>query len=345
LFSFGIGSSVNRFLVEGMARAGLGEAFVITRPAEAQTIAEKFRKYISSPALTDITYDIDEWDVYDIEPLVIPDIFAERPVLLFGKWRGQQKGEITVTGKYGENRIYRRKIKVLDYQTSADNLALKYLWARQRIALLADYNRLSPEDERAKEITSLGLTYNLLTDYTSFVAIDTEVRSDGEKVTTVRQPLPLPQGVSDLAVGGSGVLGMFMSKAGGVAPAAAEKRHYIHTESQQTDKEETESIITLLNLKTDLTSYQQLLKSEIEAKRGLLTACYHKSKSYGISGQINIELILDKSGKVIEVNLIESDFKDSHFSSCLTRIIKNWQLSASPRNQKEKVLFVLKFEK
>jgi Ca-activated chloride channel family protein len=35
MFPFGIGSSVNRFLIEGMARAGMGESFVITRPEDA----------------------------------------------------------------------------------------------------------------------------------------------------------------------------------------------------------------------------------------------------------------------------------------------------------------------
>ena len=35
LFAFGIGSSVNRHLIEGMAHAGQGEAFVITRPEQA----------------------------------------------------------------------------------------------------------------------------------------------------------------------------------------------------------------------------------------------------------------------------------------------------------------------
>ena len=64
--------------------------------------------------------------------------------------------------------------------------------------MLGDYAKLQRDDERVKEITSLGLTYNLLTDYTSFVAIDTVVRNTDGKVETVTQPLPLPQGVSDL---------------------------------------------------------------------------------------------------------------------------------------------------
>ena len=67
--------------------------------------------------------------------------------------------------------------------------------------MLSDYNKLHPTDERVTEVTELGLAYNLLTAYTSFVAVDTEVRNSTGQQTTVKQPLPLPQGVSDYAVG------------------------------------------------------------------------------------------------------------------------------------------------
>lgn len=60
-------------------------------------------------------------------------------------------------------------------------------------------DRDTPEDKEA--ITQLGLRYGLLTPYTSFVAVLEEVRNRGE-ARDVDQPLPLPQGVSNLAVGG-----------------------------------------------------------------------------------------------------------------------------------------------
>ena len=84
-----------------------------------------------------------------------------------------------------------------------NNAALSYLWARGRIARLDDYQRLANDPGRVKEITQLGLDYHLLTAYTSFIAVDEVVRNTRpEDAQTVRQPLPMPQGVSDLAVGG-----------------------------------------------------------------------------------------------------------------------------------------------
>ena len=52
-----------------------------------------------------------------------------------------------------------------------------------------------------KEVTNLGLTYNLLTAYTSFVAVDDMVRNAGGNSQSVKQPLPLPAGVENSAVG------------------------------------------------------------------------------------------------------------------------------------------------
>ena len=87
-------------------------------------------------------------------------------------------------------------------QPSEANAALRTLWARHRVTVLSDTNRLRASDRRIQEVTELGLRYNLLTAYTSFVAIDSEVRNTDGKPATVKQPLPLPQGVSDYAVGG-----------------------------------------------------------------------------------------------------------------------------------------------
>ncbi len=199
MFTFGIGSSVNRFLIEGMARVGLGEPFVVTRPEEAAAQADKFRQYIQSPVLTQIECEFNGFDAYDVEPTSIPDVLAQRPVLVFGKWRGAAAGEIALTGTTGGGE-YRQTFRISDAERSDTNAALRYLWARKRIELLGDYNSVQKDDGRVKEITRLGLTYNLLTEYTSFIAVDEVIRNKSGKTDTVKQPLPLPQNVSNSAI-------------------------------------------------------------------------------------------------------------------------------------------------
>ena len=206
MFAFGIGTSVNRFLMEGIAHVGMGEAFVITKPEEAPAQAQKFREYISSPVLTNIKLDFAGFETYDIEPLHVPDVLAERPVICFGKWKGNPTGTIDLTGFSGANK-YKQSFRVSDSKPLQTNAALRYLWARHRIQILGDYNRLREDSEKKKVITELGLKYNLLTNYTSFVAIDSLVRNKDGSSQTVKQPLPLPEGVEDSAVGFAQTLG------------------------------------------------------------------------------------------------------------------------------------------
>lgn len=201
MFTFGIGSSVNRHLLEGMARVGMGEPFVIASANEAKGAAEGFAKLIESPVLTGIQVRFDGFEAYDVEPVKIPDILAERPLILFGKWRGRPAGKIEVRGTSG-NGAFQEVVDVEQHAPSAQASALGYLWARHRITLLSDYNKLRPNDQRIAEVTELGLKHNLLTAYTSFVAIDSEVRNRDGNGAQVRQPLPMPQGVSDQAMGG-----------------------------------------------------------------------------------------------------------------------------------------------
>ena len=211
-FTFGIGTSVNRFLVEGMAHVGKGIPFIAINQTEAKSMAVKFRSYVTNPVLTNIHVNFEGLDVYDVEPLEVPDVFSERPLLVYGKYRGQANGSVKVIGKTGTQN-FEWGMGIRNENGASDNSALRYLWARERIRLLDDYSNLAQNEEHADEMTSLGLKYNLLTAYTSFVAIDSQVRNDGGEQTTVKQPLPLPLGVSDYAVGANGYFnGVMLNK-------------------------------------------------------------------------------------------------------------------------------------
>ena len=200
VFAFGIGTAVNRHLIEGVAHAGQGEPFIVTGVDEAAETAGRFRRYVEAPVMTAVSVAFDGFEAYDVEPRKIPDLFASRPVVVFGKWRGRIGGTITVSGKTGAA-PYRSSIAVGQSVPDEQHRALRHLWARTRIGNLSDFGA-APDQDRIAEITSLGLTYSLLTPYTSFVAVHDVVRRNGETAAAVNQPNPLPQGVGDLAVGG-----------------------------------------------------------------------------------------------------------------------------------------------
>lgn len=196
LFPFGIGSNVNRYIIEGLAHAGMGTPYIVTNQSQAHTIAERAIDEISQPVLTNISVDWGDFDVYDVEPVGIPDVFAERPILIYGKYKGQPKGTITVSGNAGET-MYEETFDVAKARKE-HNQALRYLWARNQIRYFDDYaqyyegnanngwtdyyGRHQRSSKQIEYVTKLGLKYNLLTQYTSFLAVD----------NVVRQPKPLP---------------------------------------------------------------------------------------------------------------------------------------------------------
>lgn len=206
VFAFGIGSSVNRYLIEGVARAGMGEPFIVTEAAEAAAVADRFREYIQTPLLTDIRISSNGFETYDVHPVHFPDLLAQRPVVLFGKWRGPVGGTFVMTGKTGRG-DYMTTLEVAGVQPEETNRALRFLWARSRIAELSDYGSRDISADQIKQITELGLKYSLLTQYTSFIAVREEVRNPLGSAQDVKQALPLPLGVSDLAVGDGAEVG------------------------------------------------------------------------------------------------------------------------------------------
>ncbi len=201
LFAFGIGSGVNRHLIEGLAHVGQGQPTIVTNESEAKVGAEKFRKYIQSPVLTRVKALFKAFGAYDLEPSTMPDVMSERPLVFFGKYKDDVNGSITIKG-YSGRKKFKSTFDVSNVKPDSRNAALRYLWARERIRLLDDYNNINYDESRVKEVTELGLKYNLMTAYTSFVAVDKEIinKETGETVA-VKQALPLPENVSNYAVG------------------------------------------------------------------------------------------------------------------------------------------------
>jgi Ca-activated chloride channel family protein len=312
-FSFGIGSGVNRYIIDGIARVGRGEPFVATDQKEAEEVAEKFMHYIEHPLLTDIAVKFQGFDAYDVEPLSVPDLFAQRPIVLYGKYKNAH-GSIQVSGRT-PNGMFKKDIKIDAHLEDDENAPLMYLWAREKIARLSDYGSVG-EDVK-DEVTALGLKYHLMTEYTSFVAIDKEIRETGE-VVTVKQPLPLPQGVSDYAVGiAGGKASAAYSKLVPAAPVARE------LDGSYSVSEEIEPLFIVtggsvpegITLREVETALREQLDGEL--KEGF--------EKWGVT---TMDVVLEiEAGKVKKVTVKSHDGKSAPFQE-VERIFKKLKLPA-----------------
>jgi Ca-activated chloride channel family protein len=207
VFGFGIGSSVNRFLLDKMSEHGRGEVEYVALNDDGSAAARRFHERVRNPLLTDISVDWNGLPVSDVYPQRIPDLFGARPVVLTGRYVGGGRGIIRLKGKMA-GRDFVREIAVDLPEAEAQHKVLASLWARQRIDDLMgqDYNgaqqgKLKPELQET--ITGLGLEYGLMTQFTSFVAVEEMIVTDGGQPRRIEVPVEAPEGVNREAVNGS----------------------------------------------------------------------------------------------------------------------------------------------
>lgn len=302
LFTFGIGSSVNRYLIEGLSRVGKGETFVVTNVMESVAITDKFFEYISSPILTDITVEYNGFETYDQEPRFIPDVFAERPIIIIGKWKNKASGEIIVKGISGDEKLS-LTIPVSMFGIIDNSNALRYLWARDRLTRLSDYASIDDEAKYKDEITEIGLKYNLMTKFTSFIAIDEENRRISEEIVSVKQPLPLSEGVSEFALG---------SHIPTFAPVIRQRASYSNLYKSSGD---------VGNF------YEEIEFEEIENNNYDRPATYDEKELQrivkypefaqiaGLEGKVVIKAQIDAEGNLVKYEIINSDFDILNFAA------------------------------
>ena len=200
VFAFGIGTAVNRFLIEGMARAGRGESEIVTLDDKADEAAHRLYERLRSPLLTDVSIDWDGLPVTDVYPQKLPDLFSSKPLVVSGRYTSVATGTIRIRGKRaGED--FSREVPLSFNGNARADRTLASFWARRKIDALMwqDLPGLqsgSMKPPLQNEITQLGLDYRLMTQFTSFVAVEERVVTENGKPQRVEVPVEMPQGVN-----------------------------------------------------------------------------------------------------------------------------------------------------
>ncbi len=205
VFSFGIGNSVNRFLLDKMAEAGRGEVEYVSLEDDGSKAAKKFHERVRTPLLTDLSIDWNGLPVADVYPSRFPDLFSAKPVIVHGRYTKAASGTIKLKGKVA-GQPYERDIAVNFPESDPANDVLSTLWARTRIDDLTakGYAEAQPEPgirKTEETITNLGLEFRLMTQFTSFVAVEERVVNQNGKPVTVEVPVAVPEGVDPVRSG------------------------------------------------------------------------------------------------------------------------------------------------
>jgi Ca-activated chloride channel family protein len=206
VFAFGIGNSVNRFLLDNMAKYGRGEVEYVGLNDDGSAAARRFHERVRNPLLTDITIDWNGMSVADIYPQTIPDLFGAKPVILTGRYTGNGRGVIRLKGKMS-GRDFVREIPVDFSSSQSQHEVLGTLWARTRVddLMSRDFKGAQQgnlQDDVKQAITQLGLDYRLMTQFTSFVAVEEMIVTDGGKPRRIDVPVEVPEGVNRQAIFG-----------------------------------------------------------------------------------------------------------------------------------------------
>ena len=200
VFAFGIGTAVNRFLLDKMAESGRGAVEYVTLADKADEAAHRFYERVRSPLLTDLYIDWSGLPVTDVYPQRLPDLFSGQPLVISGRFTQPASGKIRLKGTRAGG-PFTREIPVTFAPSSPPFDALAGFWARRRIDDLMSQDWLGLQQGAMKpalkeQITQLGLDYRLMTQFTSFVAVEDRIVTKDGKPQRMEVPVEMPEGVS-----------------------------------------------------------------------------------------------------------------------------------------------------
>jgi len=171
VFAFGVGAAVNRYLLERLTEVGRGHLEVVLPSEDAQAAADRFHTFIARPLLTDVRIDWAGLDVGDVYPRTLPDLFADRPLVVHGRFGRAGDGDVRITGVV-RGQPWARTVHVSLPARADDHEALPSVWARARMHDLENVLVFGETAELRTQMTTLGLSFGMVTPYTSFVAVD-----------------------------------------------------------------------------------------------------------------------------------------------------------------------------
>ena len=341
LFSLGVGSAPNRYLLDGLARMGGGAAHYVDGTGESRGAADKLYEQLRSPALTNLSIEFNGIKVPDLAPARLPDLFVGQPVVVFGRYEGKLEGDAIVTGHGPAGKV---EIPVEIHQGDAERVGgLESMWARTRIDdLLFDPSQMGeygkPADETRQRVIDLSLKHRVLTEFTAFVAVDAEtiVQGSGTDITVV-QPSDAVQGMAQGMIhqfefGGpqrpSGTTGLgnigLVGKGGGGGTGSGYGHGSgasFHGRGKRVPR--VRSAKAVVRGSIDRHIIRRIVRNHINEVKH----CYNEAltRDPAAAGRVTMQFVISPSGAVTVAVVSKSEIDDKELGVCIGKAIKRWK--------------------
>ena len=176
---------------------------IVRHDQNIDQVVDTFFNQINNPVLGNLSL---HWEgpgeSPSFYPMAIPDLFAEQPLVLFGRKQDSQSGTLVINGIEAGGKSFQQSLQV-QFNPSG-NAAIAQLWGRARIKDLMNQMVRGETTGGVDAVTKTALAYQLLSQYTAFVAVSDDVRvKNPETLTSVNVPVLMPEAISHEGVFGA----------------------------------------------------------------------------------------------------------------------------------------------
>jgi Ca-activated chloride channel family protein len=348
VFGIAIGSAPNRYLIEGIAAAGNGQARDVSTREHPRRAVDAVMHDIDSPVLSGLEFSETSPLRGDHFPTELPDLFVSQPLVVMGRYRGEVSDTVVLHGHRDGIPV---RLDVPVHRIDGADALLPGLWARAKVEELSTTlwhaSDLDAAARTIEEITSLGLQQRLVTPYTAFVAVDGSRTIGNGNPELVLQPGAMPEGVqysrtvasTSVTVSGHGIslAGTTGAESKYTVEGASINNPRFGTVGASIVQEYIEEIdrdaipsglpqvrVRIGRLELAGASDRRVLRAAVRDQRERLRGCVEGSPLYGEEGTrtLVVELVVDALGSV-RITLREGSLGDADSDACVTRALES----------------------
>ncbi|WP_428033515.1 marine proteobacterial sortase target protein [Amphritea sp.] len=188
LFTVGIGSAPNTHFMHGAAKYGRGTSTQISDLSEVNAKMTRLFEKLSYPVMRDLKAQWPADVTVESYPANIPDLYVSEPIMLIARSE-KPIDTVTLTGQIAGQPWQQELLVKQGGSATAENI--NKIWALDKVNDLIEKSVLygEPVTKYKNDIVKIGVENQIVTQFTSFVAVD-EAIAKPEKAVAKDEQVP-----------------------------------------------------------------------------------------------------------------------------------------------------------